>query len=136
MLKSAAPKLKREFCGSASNTKADPEGKGLCEKQQYDELPEFTLQLPQIFSDGLRSTFTQSKFSWGSMPPDPPTRLCILYIHGLVLGLLSDVLQVTNAQRPGNEASVCTDNCVLCAPHQSPLTLYICPPFFNLWIRP
>ena len=30
-LKSAAPKLKRQFCGSASNTKADSEGKGLRE---------------------------------------------------------------------------------------------------------
>ena len=27
----AAPKLKRQFCGSASNTKADSEGKGLRE---------------------------------------------------------------------------------------------------------
>ena len=30
-VKSAAPKLKRQFCGSASNTKADSEGKGLRE---------------------------------------------------------------------------------------------------------
>ena len=30
-LRSAVPKLKRQFCGSASNTKADSEGKGLRE---------------------------------------------------------------------------------------------------------
>ena len=69
------------------------------------------------------------------MPPDPPTTLCMLYIRGLVLRLLSDVLQATNARRPRNEASARTDNCVLRAPHQSPLYMYA-PPFFNLWIRP
>ena len=58
------------------------------------------------------------------MPPDPPTTLCILYICGLVLGLLSDVLQATNARRPGNEASAHTDNCVLRTPHQSTLYMY------------
>ena len=55
------------------------------------------------------------------MPPDPTTILCMLYIRGLVLGLLSDVLQATNVRRPGNEASARTDNCVLRAPRQSPL---------------
>ena len=61
------------------------------------------------------------------MPPDPPTTLCMLYIRALVLGLLSDVLQATNARRPGNEASARTDNCVLRAPHQSPLDMYAPP---------
>ena len=69
------------------------------------------------------------------MPSDPPTTLCMLYIRGLVLGLLSDVLQATNSRRPGNEASARTDNYVLRVPHQSPLYMHA-PPFFNLWIRP
>ena len=46
-LKSAASKLKRQFCGSASNTKADSEGKGLRETT-IRRMPEFTLQLQQI----------------------------------------------------------------------------------------
>ena len=65
------------------------------------------------------------------MPPDPPTTLCMLYIRGLVLGLLIDVLQVTNARRPGNETSARTDNCVLRAPHQSSLYMYAPPPLLQ-----
>ena len=42
--------------------------------------------------------------------------------------VLSDVLQATNARRPGNEASARTDNCVLRVPYQSPLCMYAPPP--------
>ena len=44
------------------------------------------------------------------MPPDPPTRLCILYICSFVLRLLSDIYckLATNARRPGNAASART----------------------------
>ena len=87
-----------------------------------------------VVSDGLRSTLTRSKFSkisWGGMPPDPSTRLCTLYIHSLVLRLLSDVPRATNARRPGNEASARTGNCVLRAPHQSPLYMYTPPPLLQ-----
>ena len=69
-LKSAAPKLKRQFCGSASNTKADSEkGRG-SEKRQYDLSPEFTV----VASNGLRSTLTRSKFKdfLGEHAPRPP----------------------------------------------------------------
>ena len=84
-----------------------------------------------VVSDGLRSTLTRSKFSkfsLGGMPPDPPTRLCIcmLYIRSLVLRLLSDVLRATNAGE--GEASARTGNCVLRAPHQSPLYMHAPPP--------
>ena len=78
-LKSAAPK--RQFCGSASYTKADPaKGRG-SEKQPYNEWPELLSSYHKfcvfiMVSDGLRSTLIWSKFS---MLPDLPGTLCTIY---------------------------------------------------------
>ena len=58
------------------------------------------------------------------MPTDPPTRLCMLYIHSFVLRLLTDILQVMNVRRPGNKVCMHMDKRVLHASHQSPLDMY------------
>ena len=66
-------------------------------------------------------TFTRSKFQNfpGGACPQTPLQHCACSIY---------VLQATNARRPENEASARTDNCVLRAPHQSPLYMYAPPP--------
>ena len=79
----------------------------------------YSLTASEALSHGLNF-----KIFLGEHAPRPPTTLCMLYIRGLILGLLSDVLQATTARRPGNEASARMDNCVLRAPHQSPLYMY------------
>ena len=68
-----------------------------------------------------------SKFSWRSTPPDPPTRLCMLYIRGLVLGLFERHTASDECAKAGelNEACARMDNCVQRAPHQSPLNMYV-----------
>ena len=98
-LKSAAPK--RQFCGSASNTKADFERKGLQETTIYDELPELhsschKLCVVMVVSNGLRSTLICSKFQ---------------------------ILLKKHAPKPFKNAECYTqtDNCMLCIPHQLPL---------------
>ena len=58
------------------------------------------------------------KLFLGEHAPRPPYNT----VHALY------VLQATNARRPENEASARTDNCVLRAPHQSPLYMYAPPP--------
>ena len=73
-----------------------------------------------------------SKFSWGSMPPDPPTRLCMFYIPSLILRLLSDVLQATNVRRLGNEA-IARAQKTASAMRTAPIpTLYVCPPLSSI----
>ena len=76
------------------------------------------------------------KIFLGEHAPRPPyNTVHALYTWTRSRGLLSDVLQATNARKPGNVASARTDNCVLRAPHQTPLYMYTLL-FFNLWIRP
>ena len=84
-LKSAALKLKRQFCGSASNTNAVSERKGLRETSiqwiAWVYTPVATNNV--VVSNGLRSTFTQSKCQIfpGGMPPDPLTRHWVLVLQ-------------------------------------------------------
>ena len=105
------------FCGSASNTKPDSEGKGLRETTIRTSESTELLSSCHIFcmdvavSDGLRSILIWSKFQnfpWGACP-QTFLQHCVLYAHRQ--------LHATHAAQPPT------------------LCMYV-PPFFNLWIRP
>ena len=77
-LKSVAPK--RQFCGSASNTKANSKERG-SEKRPYDESPELhsscNFCVVMVVSNGLRSTLI---LFLGEHAPRPPQNTA-LYAH-------------------------------------------------------
>ena len=99
-LKSTAPK--RKFCGSASNTKADSEGKGLLETAIWVTPHAISINFAWLWRSP--KWFKFQKFSGGACKPADPLQRCVLYRQ----------LRSTRA-----------------APTP---TLYVCPPFFNLWI--
>ena len=131
-LKSAAPKLKRQFCGSASNTKADSEGKRLRETT-IQWIPGVTLHMNiWVVSDSLKGTLTRSKFQNfpGGTCPQTPLDDCTWSIYKASFSAFWSnyfILQAVNTRRPGNKATIYTR--VHGQPHRTnPHSICIPPP--------
>ena len=107
-LKSVAPK--RQFCGSASNTKANSKERG-SEKRPYDESPELhsscNFCVVMVVSNGLRSTLIWSKFQTF------PRRTC--------------------PQTPLEHCTIRSQSTAHYMHHSNPHSMRM-PTFFNLWI--
>ena len=131
-LKSAAPKLKRQFCGSASNTKADSKGKGLWETTIRRIAWVYT-PVAVVVSDGLRSTLTWSKFQNfpGGACSQTPLQdcACSIYIASFS-GFWATLLRATYCKRRIREGRG-----MRLARHTNPHSVCMPPPFFNLWIH-